>query len=525
MSKQILHPKTLRVLGFAKQGALSKLTSKRSCQWANRLIVATIEAVEHFETVKDFYYKEMKAEFKDMFSAFLQKKGGFLDLWQAACGACIAEKTPPNEDEAEALYFASGILWQDFLRIFGFPEGTFSVYDCTGVVINMNEVAKDDSKANRNTLKESILNHTFNIAETCYRLTITEWRIWYEHKDWPVDWAEWDANVPFDGRGAVEALYPALKDFDEKNAHAFEMLRIGTNGIHTASNAFPRAFVQKDCATAPARSFEAEVRAILTMKTHIAFRYPADLAAATGIEEQLFIPSHFLRKRRHMFVVLLYARISANARKAPSTVSRRLWVEAEAELLQNITLRLSTYAKEDADRIIELANRAQRESWIERKMEQAKKGDKTDDVEITPPSAEPERAKPAPIDLKAMEEQFLAKAQGYVDGRLAALKNGKGKNGKGNDKKDGSGKGKGRGRQTETTIKQFARFQAYLNKHHVVQHCSLETLKSRVNSFWLENKDEFKAAASKKGQEKGYCSAAMILRAARDKGYGPPSGQ
>lgn len=513
MGKEKEEPDVLEALGYVKTDAMSNLEAKRGCTWANRLIVSTIEAVEHFETVKGFYYKEERVEFKNLFSAFLERKGGCLDLWQTACCACIAEKTPPNADEADALYFAGGVLWQDFLRTFGYSEWTLSIYDCTGVAIHMKEVFENDGKKNRKALKESILNHTFNLAETCYRLRVLEWKTWYEHRDWPIDWAEWDTNGPVDGRGAVEAIYPALKDFDKKNANAFEMLRVGTNGIHGASDDFPRAFVYRDSAKEPARSFEAEVRAILTMETSFVFKYPDDLAAAIGVGEEFFVPSNFLMKRRHMFVVLLYARIAANAKKAPSDASRRLWIEAEAELLQNITLRHQTYAKADADRIIELANRAQRESWIERKMKQAKKGGKTEEMDFATASAELEPAKLTRNDLKEMEEKFMVQVRGYVDGRFDALK--KRKRGKGGRKGSTT-----RGRQTPVMIDQFAALQDYLDRNHVPRNCSYAALKNWINSFWNEHQKEYEKVATANGDKKGYGSVAMMFRAAKKKGYG-----
>ena len=525
MSQQILHPKTLKVLGFAKQGALSKLTSKRSCQWANRLIVATIEAVEEFEAVKGFYYSAKRVDPQDMFSRYLQRKGGCLDLWQAACGACIDEKTPPGQDEAEVLDVAGGALWQLLFCTFGVMTGPFAVADCSGVAINMKIVAEQDNAANRKALKTSIQYHTLNIAETCYRLTILEYETWYRHKSWPIDWTECVQDGAFDKRSAVEALYPALKAFDESHPTAFSDIYFALHGLNHESGDAPRAFVFTDSPKAPLHTFDQAVVALLTMETEFVFRYPPDLAKVLGYREQPYVPSSFLQKSRGLFLYQLYANIRKNAEKAPSDVSRRMWLEAAAELLQNMSMRQPVYTREAAERILSLANRAQRESWIERMMARTKEKKEVEPTVFAQQSPVPEKVEPAVIE-RTVNDKIAA----FVDGLLAQVagaggKGGKGKNGKGNDKKDGTGKGKGRGRQTETTIKQFARFQAYLNKHHVVQHCSLETLKSRVNSFWLENKDEFKAAASKKGQEKGYCSAAMILRAARDKGYGPPSGQ
>lgn len=520
MSESTLQSDISEALGYVKTDALSNLASKRGCIWANRLIVASVEAVEHFETVKDFYLKEKKAELQDMFSAFLQKKGSCLDLWQDACGACIKEKTPPNAKETEALDFVGGVLWQNFLSVFGQSFGAFSAYDCTGVAVRMREVDEADTETNRKALKESIQFHTLNIAETCYRLTLREWEIWYRHEDWPVGWGEFEVNGPFDGRGAVEALYPALKAFDEKHPYAFYDLYLALHGLNNESVVLPRAFVFKDSKSSPARSFDEAVVALLTMETQIIFRYPPDLVAAMGYEEQSYVPSPFLTKARNLFLVKLYNNIRANAKKAPSDGSRRMWFEAAAELLQNTSMRQPVYTQEAAERILSLANRAQRESWIERMMERAKRKKEMEPAEFTPAPSEPAKAEPA-IDEQAIVEKTQAFAKAYIDGLRDAGGSGKGGNRKGN-KKNGKkdGKGKRRGRQTPVMIEQFAALQDYLNRNHVPRNCSYETLKKWINSFWNENKKEYDKSAKAKGDKKGYGSVAMMFRAAKNKGYG-----
>lgn len=525
MSESDLYSEIFVALGFVKTDAMSNLEAKRGCQWANRIIVETIKAVEHFKTIKALYLEEKQVDFHDIFSAFLQRPNGCLSAWLTACDDCIKEKTPPNKDEKEALDFAGNVLWQNFLSIFGPMPGEFSAYDCTGVAIRMQDVAEKDNETTRKALKEAIQFHTLNIAETCYRLTIREWKLWYDHKDWPIEWGDFAVDGPFDGREVVEKLYPALKAFDEKHHGAFNDLYFALHGLLHEKDRAPRAFVFKDSLKAPLKLFDRSVVALLTMNPVVSFEYPPEFAALTGTDVQTYVPSEFLLKSRGLFLYQLYDNVRANTKKAPSDESRRMWLEVAAEILQNVSLRQPVYTQETAERIVALADRAQRECWIERMMKLSAKKKEVEPASFEPPPAPPEQ-KTEQIDETAVIERTKAYAKAYIDG----LRDGNSATDDG--KKGGRGKGKGkgkksktRGRQTEKMVLQFGFFQKFLNKHHVVQHCSLETLKSWVHSFWLENENEFKKAAKKKDQEKGYGSEAMLLRAARNKGHGPQKKQ
>lgn len=410
MSKSDLYPEIFEALGYVKTDALSNLEAKRGCQWANRIIVATIKAVEHFETIKALYIEGKQIDFHNVFSTFLQQPGGCLAVWQDACGDCIKEKTIPNKDEEEALDFAGNVLWQNFLTIFGPFPGEFSAYDCTGVAIRMQDVAEKDNETTRKALKESIQFHTLNIAETCYRLSLREWKLWYDHKDWPIDWGEWEVGGLFDGRGAVEKLYPALKAFDENHHDVFADLYIALHGLLHECDHSPRAFVSKDSPKAPLKPFDRSVVALLTLDPEITFEYPTGLATAMGYDVETHVPSRFLLKSRGYFLYLIYENVRANAKKAPSDVSRRMWLEAAAELLQNMSLRQPVYTQVAAERIIELANRAQRESWIERMM----KGDRPAPAEFkrtldAEPTKQPDHTPAAKDDLEERVERILAR--------------------------------------------------------------------------------------------------------------------
>ena len=507
----------LKALGFVKADAMSNLEAKRGCTWANRIIVATVEAVERFEAVRDFYYKEERTELDNMFSAFLQRKDGFLDVWQDACVACLKEKTPPNAAEAEAVNFAGGVLWQALFCIFGLSNGAFGVADCMGVSANMRKVAEKDNEANRKGLKESVWFHTFNVAETCYRLSIREWKVWSLHRDWPVDWAEWETNGPFDGRGAVKALCQALESFDAEHPYVFYYLRTAMHGLLNSSELLPRAFMSKTSEKGVSSSFERAVIEIMTTDPQIVVRYPPNLAAVLGVEEQTYVPSNFFKTARRRFLVMLYAHLSANANKSTSDTARRMWLEAAAEFLMRMSLRQSKFAQEDAERIVALANRAQRESWIDRKMARSKK--KVEPVEILPTLPEPPEKKTGDINAQEIAENVKAKlidfAKAYIDGY-------RGSHGRKGGKKTGKRTGKTlhTGRQTDRTVDQFARLQKYLSIHHVIQSCSYKTLNKWINSFWNENRKEFEKAAKAKGQERGYSSPSKLFRAAKNKGYG-----
>lgn len=506
-----LHDQIFEILGFHKTDAMSNLEAKRGCQWVNRLIVATIDALEQYETIQHFYYKQEYVDQSLMFSVFLEKPDGCLDCWKAACKACLEEKTPPNDDEAEVLDFAAGAFWQALNPISELKTQVFDLDDCSGVVSNMREVAEKDCDETRKALKRTIQEHTINIAETCYRLKIYEWEIWYAHRDWKVSWGWWEHDGPFDGRGAVKAFYPVLKAFDEKQPFAFQALRQGLHGLLNVSDLRPKAFVAKFDYTSQLSSFEREVFAILTMETQLEYKYPPELAAVMGYENETFVPSIFLMQSRHTFLVDLYESFYRKAEEPLSDATRRLWLEAAAKLLQNMSLHQPVYTREEADAIIALANQAQYESWIERMMERTKKKKVSNLASLILP---PEQPEPMPARAKAVNEEAITeKLKAYVNGLLAGKK------------KTGGGKSTGEksethGRQTETMLKQFGRLQQYLNQNRVVLHCPLETLKRWVHGFWLANQAEFKEAAKAKGQDKGYGSEAMLLRAAVNKGYG-----
>ena len=517
-----LYDEILEILGFHKTDAKSNLEAKRGCRWANRLIVATIEALEHFDAIQDFYYKEDHIDRSLMFSDFLEKKGGCLDCWQAACKACLEEKTPPNADEAEVLDIAGGAFWQALYSIVGIMAPNFAVEDCTGVVCNMRDVLEKDSPESREGLRQAIQFHTLNVAETCYRLKICEWKIWFLHKDWPIEFFGPNPDDTLNGRMWVKTLYPALEAFDKKQPFAFYDLGLGLHGLSHLSDLRPKAFIYRNDENAPLLSFEKSASAILTMATEVSYEYPPELADAIEEASGVYFPSRFLLQSRNLFLVRLYDHFCKNAEKPLSDATRRLWLEAAAKLLQNMSLGSPVYKKEEADAIIALAHKAQYESWIEHMMERAKKKKGLDAAIVIPP------AQPEPVPAKAMpvnEEAITDKLMAYVDGRFAErneqLRLGQGGRGKPGAGKPVGKKSKTRGRQTETMLEQFGRLQQYLTKNHVVLHCKLETLKSWIHSFWLENKAEFEKAAKAKDQEKGYGSEAMMVRAAVNKGYGP----
>ena len=102
----------------------------------------------------------------------------------------------------------------------------------------------------------------------------------------------------------------------------------------------------------------------------------------------------------------------------PGSAERRKWLEAEAELLSDVS---GIYDEFAVDRIIALANDAQRESWIESKMDNCKK----DDIErlaIDPSLAPPAQQQIVEARLDADTNRKISKLFDRLDAAKSGAK-------------------------------------------------------------------------------------------------------
>ena len=399
----------IEMLAFAKVDAMSNLEAKRGCSWANELIVALAKAVEKLVACENFYLKGRKTPVSDLLANFLEEKDGLIRTLEHAEEKCLHARPLPNGDEIETLNFATALLCQKLGQIPGFENEQFVVNDFSYAYEQIQAAALlEDNETNRREMAAALRDYLFNIAETAYRLRLHEYKVWHDHQKWIPDVGEWVPSGPFNGRESYNNLYAALKAFDAKYGACFSWLNNGIGALLSPYRDLPVAFLRHDRPYTYAHVAWRSVRALLVQPVTVSFRHPPELAACLGIESEDFSPSRFLAERRHEFLKGMKGYLTTRAFEAPrGSDVRRMWLEAAAEFLSNISLHQPVFSDEQADRVLTLAHRAQRESWIVERLNQKRTSEM---VELLGPEPEAPVGNLGPGDA----EERLVNALKYI---------------------------------------------------------------------------------------------------------------
>lgn len=495
----------LDVLGLVRDDARSNLEHKRGSVWANELIVAFDRAVKKFVACEEFYLKGKMMPIKNLLAEFLEQKGELLGILEWAAEVCSYARPIPNRGEIEVLNFVAALFCQLLERIPEIESEQFAVNEFSWTYEKILAAANDASEGSCREMAESMRDYLFNIAEAAYRLRINEYKIWYEHQEWVPELGEWSPNGPFNGRESYNNLYLALKDFDAKYGECFSWLNNGIGALKSPYLDAPVAFLRKDKPYTYAHVAWRSVRALLVQPVSVEFSHSDELAAVFGFAREEFVPSKFLLERRQTFLMKMKSYLRSRASKQPpGSETRRMWLEAAAEFLSNISLHQAIFTEEQADRILALANSAQRESWIVGRLNQKSAGE-----EIERPGV-----RVVPSDETgnvATSEERLAEALNRVcdqmEGRSAPKPAKKGKL---------RPTTKARGTKNKTMARQLKRFFKWVKEGHAIdESVRARRVGARAEQFWKENAAEFERAAAESGDKRGYLNAKTLADAAR----------
>ena len=490
----------LKTLAHIQRNASGDIKARRGCTCINELIVSLAKTVRHCLKCELFYRGEKCIEPDRLISSFLLKNDGLFQRWNAAWNE-LDRLSPPDASTLDALQFA----------MLAFEKSISAIRENLGeqhewphldpfIVYCIFEDCKSDK--GRQRLDEEIEDQLWAIGEIAYRLSVAEYRIWYEHREWKSIYQS-DRENSFDIRRDFDLHYLALKDFDERHHDAFRLLQYAIGDLKAMQENLPIAFVWGESASS-VHPFAEVVKDVLTMPKTIKYAdslrdTPYDKGCMTYVT-----PSPFLAEGRRIFVDQLYAVFQQRALQAKNSTVRRKWYEAAASLLARFSQGQPAFTEAEAERVIALADAAQRESWIQRQMN-AQGG---------------AALEPVPTVIENVPRQIVARFDEDAQKKLVELLEKLGeRRGRKPGKKSGAAK-KGRrgsmlhGTRTEKMDSQMSDFRTYLaDRNHPIT--KARTISYWAMNLWNEKKKDYAAAAKGKGEKRGYADYKELASAYR----------
>lgn len=440
---------------------------RRSCTWIDRIIVVAAEAARRCETCEGFYLGRTCIAPERLVTECLNGERGLIRRWSGVRDA-IDRISLPDSDELDRMQNTFLVL-ENSLNALAKRIGEdlpradlLLVYDDLFIC----GIDGGDTADNRARLKKSIDDYLWILARIAYRLDVAEHRIWHEHGDWEIQRGRPAPYRLYDERKIYANVYLSLSEYDDQYPNAFDEMRTALDGLEELRDNLPMVFVTGEADTNRIQLFAREIRASLLLPTWIAFADPMpydpdDYGSLAGVE-----PCGFLTEKRRVLINRLNAIFQERARRAGDTAVRRKWYEAAAELQTDFAWGQPVFTPEQADRIIALANAAQRESWIQRQMRL------------------PENAALEPIPVVSARK---------------SVKKGR--------------KGSGRhGTKTEKMDDQLSEFRAYLAGKPLTKSLNVGY---RASNWWRENQSDCEAAAKASGEKRGYADYRKLAGAYR----------
>lgn len=495
MQTSLFNVEILKSLKCLAADAKSRLKAGCRCPWAEKFIVAAASFGEQCSANECFYCGRSPVEPDRLLAGHLQKRGGLLGRLSAVLKD-IQVRPLPDEQEQTALRFAFMAV-EELLNDIVRRAGAWPLpRDSKAAFLAMFAHGKDADSKNRSALEMVLDGYRWFLAEAAYRLTVIEYGIWFEHRDWKIPCEK--GSDPGLARQRYDNLYKALKRYDEKHADGFLTVRTAAEGLAGIYERLPIAFVE---GFLPEMGFVFvnDVKETMTLPTRIVFGAPEP---EDPENEEKLEPSKFLSVARLDFLDRLNVLLQERAAGAKSQAARRKWYEAAAEMMSLTSWDCSPCTFEQADRVIALVNAAQRESWIDGRM--ASPGARVQRLPIKLSERPPRQsAAPAIADttavLKALFEQARAKPASGV--RRPSRKG-----------RRGSGL---MGPRTRTMKAQLAKFVKWLEANPVNENVRERTVGSRAGQYWRLNRVSMEAAAKRSGEQRGYSCAKALADAYR----------
>jgi len=472
------------------------------CVWLDNIILGLVNVIAHLRTCEPFYHGKKGLEPDRLVSHYIETT--LIPLVKLHLRGDLSAMTEfPNDDQLEMFQMASLILEDQLNEVMGAAHPHLSL--STDLLVTSLKNCRTNKSVEYGLLVLAARGYYLALGERAFLLKIREHQIWLDHPRWKIAGYEGDPNGPYDCRELMNNLAQALVDFGCKNQEIFFDLNALDERMDRFSESHPAVFTVRRNETGTVESFEYLVRSVLLVRPQVSCANPV-MSALNGRDEiEWFEPSAVLAEERIRLVndLIGYFQHRADAASA-SPVVRRKWLEAEAEMLADVS---GFYDAARVDRIIALANEAQRESWIEAKM---KKGGpsatESVTVDLNPvlSTVRESLAQTEKITLEMME-QFMKK---HMKGPNATA-----------EKPQRLGTRRAdplMGPRTVAMNRQLKRFADYIDNGHPVNDGPREhSVGTRADQFWKANKSDFETAAKRADQEKGYGSAKALADAYR----------
>ena len=346
------------------------------------------ELVDYYPKVRAFYEGKRPLEPTDFLSYKMREADGLVcllgDAMEVGIYACELPK------EVEARYQAAiGALVAVFNRALADDEEARDGLDFFLRTVP----SRMDKQYSYLSFKETFWQTVMIGMALCWR----EMKIWNEHPKWNLDDVLW-ARLPISySRDELRERCEAIARFRREHYHPTYFIASAIRNFKEEVADLPQAFSCSNKVNGIALSFEYAVRQCLRASVVCGCRDEAILLSDYGEWIEGFVLN---------VVELLHDYFVRRAAKCPKD-ARALWIEADADLVSFI-YGSGDKLDLDADKVIELANRAAKAEWVARRMANG-----YDDVKIEFPRSGERRAQSVMLD----EGQLAALVSARADSR------------------------------------------------------------------------------------------------------------
>ena len=465
--------------------AYAVLSFGEADSWAYLLIGALADTIEKFDSCSEFYTEQKAANPEELLSVFIQEKNRLLDV-AMTCSIELQKEgcKLPDSETVDNMEFLALLLVQRFYKFdcdIHIPDG--------GMFFDELRFQIKGETPDLKAVKSECDNYCWKLAEFAYRLSLLELDIIAHHPDWEIDAFGKHPCGPVDGRPFYAAVRQSLTKNNDQILAAFADIKTAINGFSNWSDSLPGAFTGRYADVPECFSFANAVKGALAFCPWVTYEPTQELIELFGSDSHHYVPSEFLAKARVQFIKRLNAFLHERVNSAGENKTlRRKWLEVIAEILSVTTFGQPLFEPEQANKIVALANAAQRHYWIDCRVE----GPVDGSLDFTVNHAQ----QPTPTSATPTRQEITEKTKRLADKVNTAI-NRKGLHGS----------------KKREHANQLERFEQFFEDYPGGVPGSRDSAIIAARQFWNQNKEEFETAAQSTGEEKGYASHTLLARA------------
>ena len=339
----------------------------------NFLAVKTIDTFLSFFNALDFYAGLRQINFAKTPSVKMEADHGFIASWDEAAREPIAlvQDIATGKIMTHLLPLVTEAL-ETFLNILSIQTEPRHYIQLDCFESEMNAFAKNqkDEKAHaalQRTVRD--IAASFKVLQT--RLRMREHIIYDEHPDWEVLGYEDESSGPYDCRESRRNLAMAARDyilrFDIPHNQYVSIADDLDKGHTDTPNAFINSYEIE---------YSDEVRKLLSQPIYFNFDDPV---GSMINNDSAYIGraaiNSYLEEDKFQFCMKLFFYFNKRADDlAPNSNARKLWIRASAELFSNFRSYNDRFPinENSARCIVNLANAAAKEEWVEKQLDKKK---------------------------------------------------------------------------------------------------------------------------------------------------------